>query len=270
MPTTPGPTLSSREKNWEGGRCTPKSRAPNADTSARQLGEGPSPARSVAPWNGGDKSDAGGRVAPLGACHTTIRGGELYPSLAAARSGCEVGLLGLLRAAEATLVACIAPRLAGGWCESWTPDVVQDALVDVARSYRDCRASSEAQVHAWLVAIARRQVATLFRREHERQHVPLDFAPDFPVAPPAPPSSRIAPALDSLRIALAGLEEDHLRLLWTRWVASGTWSEVGEALGTTAGGAKRRWQSLLPKLRAAIQAPGDGIPVSARRRVPPH
>src|SRR5690606_13925269 len=93
-----------------------------------------------------------------------------------------------------------------------------------------------------------------------RQHVPLDLALELPMAPPAPPSACIARALNSLRIALAEFDEDHQRLLWTRWVASGTWSEVGAGLGTTAGGANRRWQSMLPKLRAAIQAPGDRKP----------
>lgn len=176
----------------------------------------------------------------------------MYPALVATRKGDPDGLARLLEAARPVLMAAVAPRLAGGWCDSWTQDVVQEALLDIVRSHRRCRASTEREVLAWVCAIGRREVAELFRREADRRDLSLDAACSFAASSPPPPSPRIARALRSLQTVLSDLTEDQQRLLWMRWVASWTWAEVAGDLETTAGGAKRRWQSLLPRLRSGV------------------
>jgi len=242
---------NSRGRRPEGARLTPVSERLSPHNSACLLAESRSGGSCRIPPAEGDDPPTGENSAPPQPSDGGPQGGTLYPSLVAARAGDPDGLARLLEAARPILAATIAPRLAGGWCEAWTPDVIQEALLDIVRSHASCRASSEPEAVAWVAALGRRQVATLFRREARRRELPLDAArrctDDLP-----PPSPRIARALDLLRTALRDLRDDQHRLLWARWILSLTWQEVGQELETTAGGAKRRWQGLCRHLRCAL------------------
>jgi hypothetical protein len=123
----------------------------------------------------------------------TRRAGEaLYPLLSAARGGHEAGLVNLAGQVRALLVRSVAPKLAGGWAEAFTEDVVGGAMVGVLRGFAGCRAGCEGELRNWIAAITRREIATIFRHEAGRQHrrVPLRSSlpaagrPDAPVRTP--------------------------------------------------------------------------------------
>lgn len=148
----------------------------------------------------------------------------------------------------------IAPRLRGGWPESYTEDVVQDALVDIIRAHADCQAESEGETVAWVVAIGRRRVATLYRREAHRRRKRSALAPteniaDSGVGALSPGLQRV---VGSLSDPLSELSEQQHRLLWERILGGATWAEVGEALHIPHTAAKRRWQRLVVRLRASF------------------
>jgi DNA-directed RNA polymerase specialized sigma24 family protein len=206
----------------------------------------PDPART-----GGKVPPPGGRCAPAApSAPGGFRGGELHPALEATRRGDLDGLARLLEASRKVLLATVGPRLRGGWCEDWTEDVVQEALVDIVRAHGDCRASSEREVVAWVRSIGRRQVAELFVKEAGRRGSSLDAVGDVAAVEACAPSPRIARALESVRAVVCTLGREHHRLLWSRVVASHTWQEVGEELGIPPTAAKRRWQRVLARLRA--------------------
>lgn len=178
---------------------------------------------------------------------------DLLPTLIRARNGEAGSLEQLLVSAQAVLQSMVSRRLRGGWSETWIDDIVQECLIDVARSYRDCRAEQEREVIAWLAAIVRRELAGFFRHEAVRSAEPLPV--DLAVPEDAPPSSRWEPALAWVKRELSQVSPNHQYLLWGRLVCHMTWREIGRTLGVPPSAAKRRFQRLLAHLRKGCPAP---------------
>lgn len=186
-------------------------------------------------------------------------GGELYPPLEAARNGDSTGLADFCRRARELLLRVIVPRLRGGWPEAFTEDVVQEALVDIVRSHADCRATSEGETVAWVVAIGRRRVASLYRQEalRRKKRTPLTDIGDVPDTKAAVPSPGLASLLTELDHAVSGLSAEHHHLLWERLLARSTWAEVGSELDIPRTAAKRRWQRLMVRLKRTLRTPAN-------------
>ena len=106
----------------------------------------------------------GGDLSPYAQIRRSESGGTLHPVLQRARNGDPEALEEFLTEARKVVLAVVRRRLRGGWTGDYIPDVIQDSLVDVLRSYGECQATSEGGVRAWIQAIARREVIELFRR----------------------------------------------------------------------------------------------------------
>jgi RNA polymerase sigma factor (sigma-70 family) len=173
---------------------------------------------------------------------------SVHAELTAAKAGDAAALGRLLGLARERLSALVQRRLRGGHTEPWIEDVVQESLVDVLRSYRDCRAASEAEAIAWITAIGRREVAELFRREGRATLVDLSYT-DTVAAPGESDDPSPDPRRQFLRAALQRLGSSQHRLLWSRLVVALTWPQVGAELRISHTAAKRRYQRLLRRLR---------------------
>jgi DNA-directed RNA polymerase specialized sigma24 family protein len=193
---------------------------------------------------------------PSHACDRLVR------ALTRAQQGRAGALDELLASAQGLLRATIGRRLRGGWSESWIDDVVQEALLDVARSYHGCRAAEEREAIAWVDAIARREVASLFRREGAARLEPL--GPDIQQPHLDVIAPRWATMLQHLSSELSGLSGDAQFLLWARLLGQVTWAEAGQALGIPGSAAKRRYQRLLARLRKHCPAPPEETPAPRR------
>jgi len=103
--------------------------------------------------------------------------------------------------------------------------VVQESLLDAVRGLRGCRAHSEAEFRAWARTIARRQVASLMRREAPRLESAVPLSTLAGVADTGPPDP--SPGLRSLLAALADAVDDlspsQSYLLWARLQTDATW-----------------------------------------------
>lgn len=141
------------------------------------------------------------------------------------------------------LNALVSPRLSGSWAEGWIEDVVQEALLDVLRGYRSCRASSETAARSWVRTIGRREIAQLCRHEAERSRHTVSLT-DHIYAPAAsslgPMPLEDSTVLSRLRKVLDQAGPDESRLLWARFQISASWAEVGQELGIAPTAAKRR------------------------------
>lgn len=136
-------------------------------------------------------------------------------------------------------------------------DVVQTALLNLLRSYRTCQARSEAEVRAWIHAIGRREVASLFRDESRfsRVRATLTIGPsEWTAEHELDVEER--PVIRRLRFAIRPLRTDQHLLLWMRLQERATWPEIGRELGITPAGAKRRYQRLVARLRRRLEG-GD-------------
>ena len=183
--------------------------------------------------------------------HCVSSSRSILATLEAAQGGDPGSLDRLLRAADRFLSACVAPRLRGGWTEDWVDNVVQTSLLDLLRSYQTCEARTEAEVRAWIHAIGRREIATFFRAESFQARAraipsiaPPEWRPDFEV--------KERPLVARLRRAVATMSAEQHLLLWLRLQERATWPEIARDLGTTAAGAKRRYQRLVRRLRARL------------------
>ena len=183
-----------------------------------------------------------------------VQGATLHPILASARTDNQQALDALLTFARPVAYAVIRPRLRGGWCEDWTDDVVQEVLLDIVRAHGGCRAVSDADLTAWVAAIARREVAEFFRREHwHSETVGLLAMARLSVERDEPAAGAASVAIESLRPLMARLAPDQHELLYERLISAATWTEVGEQLGIPATAAKRRWQRLVLRLGKAVE-----------------
>lgn len=194
----------------------------------------------------------GGNIPPHGKIRGFESGGSLHPVLQRAKNGDPEALEVFLTEARRVVLSVVRRRLRGGWTGDHIPDVMQDALVDILRSYEECEATSEGGVRAWIQAIARREVTELFRRGPGEG---CEIDPEWAEPADTPPSPRIARALVSLEQAAASLEGLSHRLLWARFLVGMTWHEVGVELGLPSSAAKRRWQRLQVTLRRACVPP---------------
>ncbi len=146
-------------------------------------------------------------------------------------------------------------------------DVAQETLIRIATRLQSCRATTDPQVLAWALAIARTRLIDYLRRVE-----PGIERLEFEVAEPDGARGR-APEPDGaalgsiLRKVVRSLPPETRALLELRVDHGESWSDIASVLRTTAAGAKRRFQRAQARLRRELDAQADRLPVRQREAV---
>jgi len=150
-------------------------------------------------------------------------------------------------------------------------DLAQDAMLRILRNLYRCQATVDAEVAAWALAIAHNVVL-----DDYRAHVRLELhrlSPELEALTyrfadgPYRPCEQYRPEtiLDALvRSTIRGLPADLRKLLELKILHDATWADVGEALGTTAAGAKRRFQRAQGTIQREILRRTEALPSKKR------
>lgn len=147
-------------------------------------------------------------------------------------------------------------------------EMTQDVLVRVAESIEDCRATTERQLNSWIRTIARRRVIDRYRKREreldkrvwqEDQRVDGRLLIDGLIDEDTELSSEDVSELDEILGALlwkaqAELSAGTRQTLRRRLLYGETWPQVGEVVGTSGAGAKRRYQRAQDRLRREVLA----------------
>jgi RNA polymerase sigma factor (sigma-70 family) len=143
-------------------------------------------------------------------------------------------------------------------------DVAQETLIRILTRLHACRASTDRQVLAWALAVARTRLIDHMRRIQPRVER-MDDVAAVP-APVEPDSSESDPAVlaGAVRKVVRGLPQETRTLLELRVEHGETWPAIAHALRTTAAGAKRRFQRAQERLRRDLQDGLEGLPVRQR------
>ena len=147
-------------------------------------------------------------------------------------------------------------------------DVAQETLLRVARGAAACDADCDARFLAWVFTIARHVVTDELRSSARRVGVPrraedlqrLGDVCTFDAWTQGSgdgldheAATRAAGSLAAVtRAAYDALPPATADLLWLRAVGGATWPAVAAALGTTAAGAKRRFQRATKRMQRAV------------------
>jgi RNA polymerase sigma factor (sigma-70 family) len=132
----------------------------------------------------------------------------------------------------------------------WLEDVEQETLLHVHCHLGDCRATSDGELVAWVLMVARRAALDVLRRPVDssgmRSHVDLEGLAD-----PGGVDEDNEPSLEARRLVDAQqfLPELDQELLWRRLVSQESWVEVGASLGLSWTAARRRFQRAQSFLR---------------------
>lgn len=159
-------------------------------------------------------------------------------------------------------------------------DVAQDALIRIAKGIGQCRATEAGQVRAWALEAARSAALDYLRSSASGLSL-LGRAVrlDGPVAEallwnewqrPDEDPSAVSPATVLCRLAVDAqnqLPAPHIQLIWSRLVDGASWAEIGEQFGTTAAGAKRRYQRAQSAVRKAVLRSVAAVPEPERTRL---
>lgn len=192
--------------------------------------------------------------------------GELYGKFLVARGGDRDALNELLEHLRPIILRGVRNRVRSAACaEAVAEELTQDVLLRVTEGLAGCRALSEAQLLAWTRTIARRVVIDWRRRrahEHGRRTPGGLAAPDTraPVAgllPPYEPGTQGDSEVDHvlgqiLMEAQEALSPGTQRVLVGRLLYGDTWRAAGCRAGTSAGGAKRRYQRAVARLHREV------------------
>ncbi len=204
---------------------------------------------------------------------------ELFDRFNGARRDAPGALDGFLRHSAQILEA---------WCLQWhasmlvraglVDDVVQDALFQVWRHFRRCRASSAFELRAWLYAIGRHAAIDALRANHPERRAAIRIISLDATAEPIAGytmddggSSSSASMLVAEVLAMLDRTSDASvrELLWRRLVVNESWLDIGAALGISWTAARRRYQRAIQRARAYVLAAsvhGAGCGVETVRR----
>lgn len=150
--------------------------------------------------------------------------------------------------------------------DALSEELAQETLLRAASSIGSCRAQNAVGFRSWLRTIARRVAKDRHRRrrrELERRawegseelqerltrRVFPQMNPDVQGDGPS--------RLDRVLGRLLWEAQDELsagtqHVVYRKLMLNETWEETGRAVGTTKGGAKRRWQRAIPRLRTEV------------------
>jgi DNA-directed RNA polymerase specialized sigma24 family protein len=193
----------------------------------------------------------------------------LWTLLARARSSESRALDELLVNLHAVVVRWLRRRSSGHGAvlTSWHDDIAAEALARAAVRLDTCRATDDGALISWVLALTRRVVvdytrARWYRVEWATDCATLELVNVFDTA--AGPGTSLdegfdreateSTLIDALMAAYDALPDTSAELLWRRLVASESWEEIGTALATTPGGARRRFDRVRGHLRRNVLA----------------
>lgn len=197
--------------------------------------------------------------------------------LALARGGDDRALNVLLNRVERLVRSTIRYRVRRGpTAADDVLDATQEALVRIAEHVHTCRATSERTVVAWVRAIAEHAIADLARspgtcslavKPFSSLERVLEVKNTGEAEGTEPLTLPAAIAVRAVCAAYASVPEVTATLLWHRLIAGESWAEIGRVIGTTASGAKRRYQRAQRALRQAALRWIDRLPEYERDQV---
>lgn len=202
--------------------------------------------------------------------------------LDAAKDGDERALSELLARLRPTVEGYLRERLGSSpSTAALAEELTQVVLTRVAESIEDCRAGTDVELRAWVRTIARRVAIDWYRRRRSeldrRRWEELEAVPgellrvavvEAARAPDGESSSEVDRALGRLLMAAQSeLSEGTQEVLRRRLLFGDTWAEAGRCIGTTAAGAKRRWQRARERLRGEVLERARALPEEMKREV---
>ena len=161
--------------------------------------------------------------------------------------------------------------------EEIAADVAQETLFHLARSYRQCTATTVGQLMQWALVSARRVLIDMLRSpgsglaartitvELSKVIVSETFQESIGGREEF---SQTREAI--LRLAVEAydqLPESAAALLWWRLIAGQDWTEIARIFGTTKSGAKRRFQRAQNALRRQVAVKMKSLPDSQRDEI---
>lgn len=160
-------------------------------------------------------------------------------------------------------------------------ELTQVVLTRVAESIEDCRAGTAIELRSWVRTIARRVAIDWYRRrrselDRRRWEEPEAVTGELlrtTVVEAGRVSGResttqVDRALGRLLMeAQSVLTEGTQEVLRRRLLYGDTWAEAGRTIGTTAAGAKRRWQRARKRLQGEVLKRAQALPEETRREV---
>lgn len=209
-------------------------------------------------------------------------GRRLVEALNAARDGDDRALSELLARLRPTVEGYLTDRVRSSpSTAALAEELTQVVLTRVAASIEDCRAETAVQLRAWVRTIARRVAIDWYRRRRSeldrRRWEEPEAVPDellrTAVVEVGRAGGRESPtqvdrALGRLLMeAQSVLSEGTQQVLRRRFLYGDTWAEAGRCIGTTAAGAKRRWQRARERLRGEVLERARALPEEMKREV---
>lgn len=185
---------------------------------------------------------------------------HLVSLLRQAARGNESSLEDLLTRLHLVILRFLSRRLTvASGAASLIDDAAIEALTRIVRAVGQCRAGTDAELISWALAVARTSAIDLLRQELAHATSELDSSAEQQLSE-ADHSQSVgrlrSPAeqalMDLVLSVHDALPDDLQLLLWLRLVEGAPWTAVGEELGTTAEGAKRRFQRGQDKLRREV------------------
>ena len=199
-----------------------------------------------------------------------------------ARRGDDRALDALLERIRPELLRFLSGKLQSSpGTDALAEELTQEATMRIAGAISSCRASSLASFRSWAWTIARRVAIDWHRQRkdeidrrvwdrlnsHEEQF--LGHALHRPVTRTVHSDHDVVSrTLGRLLMeAQQELSEGTRTVIRYRLLYGATWAEAGATIGTTAGGAKRRWQRARVRLRQEILSHVEDLPSSIRADV---
>lgn len=161
--------------------------------------------------------------------------------------------------------------------EQVAAELTQDVLIRISESLTDCRAQSAGAFRAWRKTIARRVWIDHLRRRDEEmarrdESVPAEAIRLGMIGTARDQPARIPSKVDRLigKLLLEAqqvLSDGTARVIRRKFLYGDTWEEAGAVIGTSAGGAQRRWQRAKKRLRDELEKRVNELPAESRARV---
>lgn len=203
---------------------------------------------------------------------------ECMELLEEARGGSERALSRLLDELQPEVTAYLRGRVGSNPApDALAQELAQQVLLRVAESVGVCRAKTTAQFRAWVRTIARRAAVDWYRRREpelerriwkEWEEVPGDALRSALPDSGNTTRSEIDRVLGELLYeAQAVLSDGTQEVVRRRFLYGDTWAEAGRVIGTTRGGAKRRWQRAQERLRREVVERAEQLPPELRKEV---
>jgi RNA polymerase sigma factor (sigma-70 family) len=191
----------------------------------------------------------------------------LVPLLKRASEGDEPALTALLTRLHVVVSRFIRRRMNYDLAaEPFVEDAAMEALIKIAEHYHTCRADSDGQVVAWALSVARTVSIDLLRQgllHYGAAAVCIDAG--LPSDDGNSDVSRATALLLQVQQEVQdSLPEALQRLLWLHLVEGASWADVGAELGTSAAGAKRRYQRGQARLRRLMFSRIHDLPAEER------